>query len=154
MRGRLAAACAALLLTAGAARADDSADVRASVEALIGSWAAFDSAGVASHYTDDAIWQNPFGVRLRGTRELKAFLDNLFRRPGYRSGKDVAPAKVTDIRIVAPGVATAWTLEVSRGEIDDSTGKPMAERRSHYLEVLVKRDGRWLITDDMIMDEK
>ena len=154
MRVRLAAACTALLLAAGAARADDAADVRASLDALIGSWAAFDSAGVASHYMDDAIWQNPFGVRLRGPRQLKAFLDNLFARPGYRSAKDVAPAKVADIRMLGPYTATAWTLEVSRGQIDDATGKPMAERRSHYLEVLVKRGGRWMIVDDMIMDEK
>ena len=100
------------------ARADDAADVRASLDALIGSWAAFDSAGVASHYADDSIWQNPFGVRLRGPRQLKAFLDSLFNRPGYRSAKDVAPAKVTDIRMLGPDVAIAWTLEVSRGQID------------------------------------
>jgi uncharacterized protein (TIGR02246 family) len=154
MRLRLSGACAALVLVAGVARADDVADVRASLDALAASWAAYDSAGVASHYTDDAIWQNPFGVRIKGPLRLKAFLDNLFSRPGYRSGKNVAPAKVTDVRIISPGVAAAWSLEVSRGEIDDATGKPMGERRSHYLEVLVKRDGRWMITDDMIMDEK
>ena len=154
MRLRLPVACAALVLFAGVAHADDVADVRASLDALAASWAAFDSAGVAGHYTDDAIWQNPFGVRIKGPLRLKAFLDNLFSRPGYRSGKDVAPATVTDVRIISPGVAAAWTLEVSRGQIDDATGKPMGERRSHYLEVLVKRDGRWMITDDMIMDEK
>ena len=29
----------------------------------------------------------------------------------------------------------------------------MKPRYTHYLEVFVKKDGKWLVTDSMIMDE-
>jgi hypothetical protein len=46
-----------------------------------------------------------------------------------------------------------WSDESSQGQIDDATGKPMQPRHSYYLEVLVKRNGVWKITDSIIMDE-
>jgi uncharacterized protein (TIGR02246 family) len=146
----LAAALAAGPADAGAGEAE----VRASVAQLTASWAAFDAHGVASHYTQDAIWQNPFGVRLRGPRQIESFLNRLFARPGYRAAKDEAPAEITDLRMIGPDTAVVWTIERSTGQIDDATGKPMGERISRYLEVFVKRDNHWLITDDLIMDQK
>jgi hypothetical protein len=49
--------------------------------------------------------------------------------------------------------ATAWEEDTSEGQIDDSTGKSIGVRKSHVLYVLKKRDGAWLIVDEMIMDE-
>jgi uncharacterized protein (TIGR02246 family) len=116
-------------------------------------WARYDAKGVASLYTSDSIWQNPFGVRLHGSAELEKFLDGLFQRPGYRAGKNTDVAKITDLRFPSPTVAIVWSEEASQGQVDDSTGKPMLPRHSYYLEVLVKRDGVWKISECMIMDE-
>ena len=55
---------------------------------------------------------------------------------------------------MSPTVAVAWSEESSAGQIDDSTGKPIGPRKSHYMEVLVHKPAGWFITDDMIMDEK
>jgi uncharacterized protein (TIGR02246 family) len=116
-------------------------------------WAKFDAAQVASCYTVETIWQNPFGVRIRDRATLEKFLTNLFQRPGYRSAKDTTLPHITDIHLLSPTSATVWSEEKSAGQIDDATGKPMAPRYSHYLEVLTKKDGGWLISDSIIMDE-
>jgi uncharacterized protein (TIGR02246 family) len=131
----------------------DEGAVRAVVLKEIDGWAKFDPVQVASCYTVDTTWQNPFGVRIRSRANLEKFLTNLFQRPGYRSAKDTIAAHITDIHILSPTSAVVWSEEKSEGQIDDTTGKPMAPRYSHYLGVLVKKDGAWLISDSIIMDE-
>lgn len=133
-----------LLPSSARAKGDDDA-VRAVVAQETAGWLKYAPKAVASLYTTDAIWQNPFGVRLHGSAELEKFLGRLFDRPGYRSGKDTSEAKILDLRFPAPTVAVVWSEESSAGQIDDASGKPMLPRHSYYLEVLVKRDGGWKI---------
>jgi uncharacterized protein (TIGR02246 family) len=150
----LAAGCITLAASAQTpAVAGDEAAVRAAVQHEIDGWAKFDPAQVASCYTVDTIWQNPFGVRIHSRADLQKFLTRLFERPGYRSAKDTMAPRITDIRILSPTSAAVWSEEKSEGQIDDATGKPMKPRYSHYLEVLTKKDGVWLISDSIIMDE-
>jgi uncharacterized protein (TIGR02246 family) len=127
--------------------------VRRVVAQETAAWAGYDAKGVASLYTTDAIWQNPFGVRLHGSAELEKFLDSLFQRPGYRSAKDTVAPKIADLRFPSPNVAIVWSEETSDGQVDDASGKKMLPRHSYYLEVLVNRDGVWKISDCIIMDE-
>ncbi len=131
----------------------EEAAVRAVVLKELDGWAKFDPAKVASCYSVDTTWQNPFGVRIHDRATLEKFLTNLFQRPGYRSAKDTSAPRITDIHILSPTSAAVWSEEKSAGQIEDSTGKPMAPRYSHYLEVLVKSEGAWLISDSIIMDE-
>lgn len=149
---------AAISITYGASAQSTSAGgeeaaVRAVAMREIDGWAKFDAAQVASCYTADATWQNPFGVRIHSRADLEKFLTKLFQRPGYRSAKDTSPPTITDIHLLSSTSAVVWSEEKSAGQIDEATGKPMAPRYSHYLEVLVKRDGAWLISDSIIMDE-
>ncbi len=54
------------------------------------------------------------------------------------------------------GEARPLPLSAIVAQIDDSkggTGKPMAPRHSYSLEVLVKNDGAWKISDCLIADE-
>jgi uncharacterized protein (TIGR02246 family) len=136
-----------------ASAAGDEADVRAVVLHEIEGWTKFDPAQVASCYTVDTTWQNPFGVRIHSRADLEKFLIVLFQRPGYRSAKDTTAPHITDIHILSPTSAAVWSEEKGEGQIDDATGKPMKPRYSHYLEVLTKKNGAWLISDSMIMDE-
>jgi len=149
--------CASTMLlvaqTADDKAGGDEAAVRAVVARENEGWAKYDAKQVASVFTSDAIWQNPFGVRLHGSVELEKFLNNLFARPGYRSAKDTSAPKILDIRFPAPGVAVVWSDESSEGQIDDATGKPMLPRHSYYLEAFVKKDGEWKVTDSIIMDQ-
>lgn len=135
------------------ARASDESDVRAVVARENEGWSKYDAREVASVFTSDAIWQNPFGVRLHGSIELEKFLSGLFQRPGYRSGKDTSAPKILDLRFAAPDVAIVWSDESSEGQVDDATGKPMRPRHSYYMEVIVRKNSVWRISDAIIMDE-
>ena len=134
------------------ARASDEGDIRAVVAREIEGWSKYDAREVASLFTSDAIWQNPFGVRLHGSAQLEKFLKRLFERPGYRSAKETSAPKILDLRFPSANVAIVWSDESSAGQIDDATGKPMLPRHSYYLEVLAKQDGAWKISDCIIMD--
>jgi uncharacterized protein (TIGR02246 family) len=155
MRMRMTLALALLGLLAPVARAQQSTDeaaVRAVVARETEGWDKFDAKEVASVFTEDAVWQNPFGVRLHGRPEIEKFLTELMTRPGYRAGKDTSPTKILDLRMTSPTTAAVWSDEKSEGQTNDVSGNPMQPRHSYYLEVLIKKDGSWMITDSLIMD--
>jgi len=155
MRMRMTLALALLGFLAPIARAQQSADeaaVRAVIARETEGWDKFDAKEVASVFTDDAVWQNPFGVRLHGRAEIEKFLTGLMARPGYRAGKDTSPAKILDLRMTSPTTAAVWSDESSQGQVNDNSGNPMQPRHSYYLEVLIKKDGSWMISDALIMD--
>ncbi len=148
----ISAVCLVLAL-AQVAYASDEEAVRSVAAQETAAWKAFDPAKVAALYTPDAIWQNPFGVRFHSSADLQNFLVRLFNRPGYRAAKDTSEAKIIDLRFPSPDVAVVWSDESSEGQIDDATGKPMLPRHSYYMEVMVKKNGAWKISDCIIMDE-
>jgi len=154
-RNAVLAAVVFVVCVAGAARAQsgDEAAVRAVAARETAGWLKYDPKEIASLYTVDAIWQNPFGVRLHGSAELEKFLTRLFARPGYRAGKDTDAAKILDVRFPSPTVAVVWSDESSQGQIDDESGKPMLPRHSWYMQVMVKKDGVWKISENLIADE-
>jgi uncharacterized protein (TIGR02246 family) len=155
MRTKIALSLALLGFLAPVAHAQQSADeaaVRAVVARETEGWDKFDPKEVASVFTEDVMWQNPFGVRIHGRADLEKFLTNLLARPGYRAGKDTAPTKILDLRMTSPTTAVVWSDEKSEGQTNDFSGNPMQPRHSYYLEVLVKKDGAWLISDAMVMD--
>ena len=115
-------------------------------------WNNFNAKQVATTFTEDAIWQNPFGVRLHGNKEIEKFLTDLLARPGYRAGKSTAPTTILDLRLTSPTTAAVWSDERIEGLVNDFSGNPMQSRHSYYLKVLVKKDGVWKISDALIMD--
>jgi ketosteroid isomerase-like protein len=138
---------------ASAVCADDLADVRATVELEGRLFDTRDAKLAMRVYAPDVIWQNPFGVRFQSEAALERFLTGLFKRPGYLAGQETSKPVFADVTLLGPTSATAWEEDVSQGQIDDATGKPIGVRKSHVLYVLQKREGGWLIVDEMIMDE-
>ncbi len=130
----------------------DEAAVRSVIETEIQGWQMYDPKQVADLYTDDAIWQNPFGVRLHGRAALLAFLTDLMNRPGFRAGKSTTPWKILDVRMLSPTTATVWSDERIEGVVPGNNAIAIPLRHSYYLEALTKRDGTWKITDFMVMD--
>jgi len=129
------------LQPAHAQQSTDEAAIRAVLARETEGWNKFDPKEVVSTFTEDAIWQNPFGVRLHGRAELEKFLTDLLARPGFRAGTSTAPTS-----------AVVWSDERIDGLINDLSGHPMQPRHSYYLKVLVKKDGEWKISDALIMD--
>jgi uncharacterized protein (TIGR02246 family) len=130
----------------------DEAAIRAVFAREQEGWDKFDPKQVVSTYTDDIIWQNPFGVRIHGKADMEKFLTDLLARPGYRAGKSTVPVKILDIHLTSPTTAVVWSDERIDGLINDFSGHPMDPRHSYYLEVFVKKDGLWKISDSIIMD--
>jgi len=138
--------------TAHTQQSTDEAAIRAVLARETEGWDKFDPKEVVSTYTEDAIWQNPFGVRIHGTAEMEKFLIDLLARPGFRAGKSTSPVKILDLRVTSPTTAAVWSDERIEGLVNDFSGNPMQPRHSYYLKVLVKRDGVWKISDSIIMD--
>ncbi len=135
----------------GEATSEDAA-IRAVLARETEGWNTFNPEEVASTYTEDVIWQNPFGVRLHGRKEVEKFLTDLLARPGYRAGISTVPTRVLDLRLTSPTTAVVWSDERIEGLVNDLSGNPMQPRHSYYLKVLVKKDGAWKISDFLIMD--
>ena len=140
------------LLPSHAQQGNDETAIRAVLARETEGWDKFDAKEVVSTFTDDVIWQNPFGVRLHGRAEMEKFLTDLLARPGYRAGKDTAPTTILDLRLTSPTTAAVWSDERIEGLVNDLSGNPMQPRHSYYLKVLVKKDDAWKISDVLIMD--
>jgi uncharacterized protein (TIGR02246 family) len=138
--------------TAPAQRPADEAAIRSVFAREQEGWDKFDAKEVVSTYTDDVIWQNPFGVRIHGRADMEKFLTDLLARPGYRAGKSTVPVKIIDLHLTSPTTAVVWSDERIEGLVNDFSGHPMDPRHSYYLEVFVKKDGVWKISDSIIMD--
>jgi uncharacterized protein (TIGR02246 family) len=130
----------------------DDAAIRAVLARETEGWDRFDAKEVASVFTIDAVWQNPFGVRLHGKAEIESFLTDLLARPGYRAGKSTTPTTILELRMTSPTTAAVWSDEKIEGLVNDISGHPMQPRHSYYLKVLVKQGGEWKISDVLIMD--
>ncbi len=133
-------------------QAPDDAAIRAVLARETEGWNTFNAKQVASVFTTDATWQNPFGVRLHGRAEIEKFLTDLLARPGYRQGKSTAPTTILELRLTSPTTAAVWSDEKIEGLVNDNSGKPMQPRHSYYLTVLVKQGGEWKVSDALIMD--
>jgi len=140
------------LQTAHTQQSADEAAIRAVIAHETEGWDKFDPKEVVSTYTEDVIWQNPFGVRIHGRAEMEKFLTDLLARPGFRAGKSTVPAKILDIRLTSPTTAVVWSDEKIEGLVNDYSGNPMQPRHSYYLRVLVKKDGVWKTSDFLVMD--
>jgi uncharacterized protein (TIGR02246 family) len=140
------------LQTAQAQTSTDEAAIRAVLAREAEGWGKYDPKEVLSTFTEDVIWQNPFGVRLHGKAEIEKFLNDLLARPGFRAGKSTSPIKILDLRLTSSTTAAVWSDERIEGLVNDFSGNPMQPRHSYYLEVLIKKDGVWKISDAMVMD--
>jgi uncharacterized protein (TIGR02246 family) len=140
------------LQSSRAQQTSDEAAIRAVLAREAEGWDKFDPKEVVSTFTEDAIWQNPFGVRIHGKAEMEKFLTDLLARPGFRAGKSTTPTTILDLRLTSPTTAAVWSDERIDGLVNDYSGHPMEPRHSYYLKVLVKKDGAWKISDALIMD--
>jgi uncharacterized protein (TIGR02246 family) len=139
-------------LPAQSQQSNDEGAIRTVLAREAEGWDKFDAKEVVSTYTDDIIWQNPFGVRIHGRAEMEKFLTDLLARPGYRAGKSTVPTKILDLRLTSPTTAVVWSDEWIEGLVNDFSGHPMEPRHSYYLRVMVKKEGEWKTSDFLIMD--
>jgi uncharacterized protein (TIGR02246 family) len=154
MRLLLAALVAVGLAAVGhAAPGDDAAaGARAAFEAYDQGWRAYDADKVLGTFASEFEWVNEVGLRFADKATLRRFLERLFRSPEFRAGQS-GPLVIRSIRLVGPDVAVISSSEETKGQIDSATGKVVPAVRTNELTVMVRRDDRWLIVDDLTSDE-
>ena len=135
------------LQTAHARQRTEEAAIRTVLARETEGWDKFDPKEVASTFTKDAIWQNPFGVRLHGSAEIETFLTDLMARPGFRAGKSTSPTKILDLRLTSSTTAAVWSDERIEGLVNDYSGNPMQPRHSYYKKKNMPSPHRVVILD-------
>ena len=112
----------------------------------------FDAELVSRNYADDADWTNAFGVRRKGSTQIRAYLSELFGRPQFRSRAPSGPATVS-IKFVRPEVAVVRSFRVVAGQRGPNN-EELLPRRIHRQLVMTKERGAWVIVSELVMDER
>lgn len=119
-------------------------------------WAARDAKLASSVYAEDAQWMNAFGRRKNGKAEIEEFLKWLFSHPGEKNTKSADSTNAPrdpSIKFIRPDVAVIYSYREVIGQMSDS-GKEMPKRKIHVTQIATKERGKWLIANEVIMDER
>ena len=94
-------------------------------------------------------WENAFGGRKQGIRELEAFLATRVRPTMANAKIDVREVRVM---MVTPDVAVADKYLMVRGQTDGPGGSVLPDRKVRDTYVLRKTDGNWNVVAERIAD--
>jgi uncharacterized protein (TIGR02246 family) len=130
--------------------AEDEATIRTIVKHWQQSWESFDASVLAEDFTQDADWQNAFGVRIKGGAKIVEFVSKVVKRPGVQ-GRQTTWSEPT-VRFVRPDVALAYRDYSTVGH-KALNGQEMPQRNTHSTWVLTKDGGKWRIASQVISDD-
>jgi uncharacterized protein (TIGR02246 family) len=120
-------------------RAQDEQDIRALVSRMFDGWGRGDAAAYHADFTDDADYVSFDGAR-RGRADSEQSHRDLFRTVLYGSR---LVGEVESVRFVTPDVAVVHLT----GSVAFAWQQRLKRRRlSRQTMVVVRRDGRWLVT--------
>lgn len=128
-----------VLRMASSARGSDEEAIRAIESEFATAWAAHDPERLASFWTEDGDFMNPFGRFARGRAELEALFaeehEGVMRESTYSVTLD-------SLRSITPDVVvTDWTNVIHDMVTPD--GDRLPPFTHHVTTDFVKRDGRW-----------
>ena len=132
--------------------ADDEKAIQAMLAVSGKGWMTKDAKLASSVYTEDAQWMNAFGIRKNGRAEIEGQLTWLFAHPGEKNSKS-SSFRDFSIKFLRPDVAVVHFYLELTGQMSDS-GKEMPKRKIHTTRIAVKENGKWLIANEVIMDER
>ena len=107
---------------------------------------------LADVFAADVDWTNAWGRRLHGLDELSRFWEQTRHNQDYLAGEVTPESEKTDVRFVRPDVVVVHSYRERVGQIEQ--GKVIPTRKVHQQIVVSKKDGKWLIQSELIMDEK
>jgi len=116
----------------------DQAAVNKVISDFVEDWNRHDSKALADLHTEDANFVNIFGQWSKGRDNIEATLHKV-HTTAFANSKMVM--YVDQIKFPAPNVA------VVNGTMELLNVPPEAAGRCHYIRVLVKTDGKWLISE-------
>lgn len=131
---------------------DDDRMVRDVVLTIVRAWRDRDVNAMAAVYAPDAEWINAFGIQRRGREQIRAFVGRVLRSPQRDSVKPGVDS-IISVRFPAPTVAIVHEYGEQDGQ-RFTTGATVGVRRTHWLLVLQKIEGAWLVVSHLVMDER
>ncbi|MFC9892996.1 SgcJ/EcaC family oxidoreductase [Nocardia sp. NPDC127579] len=111
--------------------------IRAVFDAMYAAWASGDADAYGALFTEDATYTAFFGAQYRGRADIVESHRALLRT--FLKGTELA-GELVDIRLVTPDVAVV----IGRGDTYKGRRPERLTKVQTYM--LVRRDGRWLIT--------
>jgi uncharacterized protein (TIGR02246 family) len=135
------------------ATAEDEKAIYALLQQFGKAWGSGDVEGATASYADDVEWTNAFGVIVKGTDNLRNYFKWLFSRDTATTGgsSESRNSKFISLRYLGDNVAIYHGMTLSSRGVSRS-GEDT--RRNHITFVLAKKDGKWRIAQQMIMDER
>ncbi len=139
---RICFLCGFILISGAAANAQTSvgsgADaVKAAYLVYDDGWRTFNADKIAGAFADDFEWVNEAGLRFTDKAKLRGWLEHLFKDPEFRAGTPGATT-IRAIHMLGPDVATVSSSQITTGQIDYKTHKPVPEQHTRALWVLIE----------------
>ena len=122
--------------------ANDENDIRDMFAQLVECWNRGDGLAFGELFTEDADYIDVTGNHSQGRQAIAQLHEFLFKGP-LKGSKLEGGSTGAKIRFLSPGVAIVIAGGTSRLEGQE---QPPPERQSINTSVVVKRDGKWLIT--------
>jgi uncharacterized protein (TIGR02246 family) len=126
--------------------------VTAVVETVERGWESLDANMIANNFSEAADWTNALGFHVSGRVQLREFLQRLFANPDFRAGKNTSFA-IDGVRFLGADVAVVRTSARRIGQISPGSKQPV-DRVVHKLQVLARRDSRWVVESELVSDER
>ena len=136
-----------------AARTEDASVVRSIVSGVAGGWASGDAKAACSPYSQDAEWINAFGIERKGHDEICAFIGKVIRNKS-RLAVHTTESEIRSVRFLGKNAAVVHAYGESEGQMTSDGLHPIGTRKTHWLLVLQKLKGQWLIVSHLVMDER
>lgn len=136
----------AALLIAGTmwtqTKGPDPAGIADATQSFVAAWNRGDAKGISESFAMDGSLVIPQGLMIQGRAAIEGFYQDVFTR-GYRGSR--AASSIKRIRNLREDVAVVdgeWSIEGAH----DAGGNPREAERGIFFAVLVRNDGKWLIT--------
>jgi uncharacterized protein (TIGR02246 family) len=126
----------------------DEAAIRALAGEFDAAWTAKSASRYAATFSEDADWENAFGGRKRGRKEIEEIATGLLS-----NSLASAQETLTDTRIscIQPNVALVDLYQTISGQ-RSNTGNLLADRHIRMSQIYLKRDGKWQIRVHRVAD--
>jgi uncharacterized protein (TIGR02246 family) len=151
MGNRVGGAVVIFLCALSPATAAPRDDVLAAFHRYDDGWRHNNADEILATMAPDVEWTNSVGLRFVGKEKLGRFLTHLFKDANYLSGQP-GSTTITSTRMFGT-VAVVSSAQVTLGQKDYKTGKPVPAQHTNEMTVFERQGGTWLIVMDLTSDE-
>lgn len=129
-------------------KAGDETAIRKLATEFDAAWTAKSASRYAATFTEDADWENAFGGRRQGRKEIEATAANLLRNNFGSVHETIIGSRVLCIQ---PDIALVDLYQTITGQTGGA-GNVLADRHIRMSQIYLKRHGNWQIRVHRVAD--